>query len=115
MDRDKSYAELFRALLKGSGIEPVWLPLNSPNLNTHIERFMRSLKEECLERLVLFGEKSLPSAISEFIVHYQRERNHQGMQNRLIQPGAEAAGLQGEIACRNRLGGMIQYYYRKAA
>jgi putative transposase len=68
-----------------------------------------------LGRLVLFGEKSLPSAISEFIVHYQRERNHQGMQNRLIQPGAEAAGLQGEIACRNRLGGMIQYYYRKAA
>ena len=74
MDRDKKYAESFRALLKGSGIEPVRLPPKSPNLNAHIERFMRSLKEECLERLTLFGEESLRNAVGEFLAHYGRSQ-----------------------------------------
>ena len=76
---------------------------------------MRSLKEECLERLILFGEKSLRNAVGEFLAHYGTERNHQGMRNRLIQPGIDAGRLQGQIDCRNRLGGMLRYYYRKAA
>ena len=81
----------------------------------HIERFLRSLKEECLERLIIFGEAPVRNAISEFLIHYHSERNHQGLRNRLIQPGAEAGKTQGEIACRYRLGGMLQYYCRKAA
>jgi putative transposase len=93
----------------------VRIPPKSPNLNAHIERFLCSLKEECLERLILFGEESLRNAIGEFIPHYNREKNHQGLQTRLIQPGREAAELQGEIACRNRLGGMLRYYSREAA
>jgi hypothetical protein len=115
MDRDTKYHEAFRSILKQSGIEPVRLPPHSPNLNAHIERFMRSLKEECLERLILFGEGSLRNAVSEFLIHYNSERNHQGLHNRLIQPGCEAGKTHGEIACRHRLGGMLQYYYREAA
>jgi putative transposase len=115
MDHDTKYAESFRTLLKESGIEPVRLPPKSPNMNAHIERFMRSLKEECLKRLILFGEESLRNAVGEFLIHFHSERNHQGLQNRLIQPGAEANKSQNEIDCRNRLGGMLRYYYRKAA
>jgi putative transposase len=115
MDRDKKYAESFRAMLRESGIDPVRLPPKSPNLNAHIERFMRSLKEECLERLILFGEETLRNAVGEFLAHFHTERNHQGLQSRLIQPGAEAAILQGEVECRDRLGGMLRYYCRKAA
>ena len=76
---------------------------------------MRSLKEECLERLILFGEESLRNAVGEFLIHYHSERNHQGLHNQLIQPEAVAAGSKGEVDCRNRLGGMLRYYYRKAA
>ena len=96
-------------------MEPVRLPPKSPNLNAHIERYMRSLKEECLERLILFGEESLRNAVCEYLAHFHSERNHQGLDNELIQPGAEANRSQGEIECRTRLDGMLRYYYRKAA
>ena len=115
MDRDTKHAESFRALLKESNIELVRLPPKSPNMNAHIERFLRSPKEECLERLILFGEESLRNAIGEFPMHFHTERNHQGLQNRLIQPGAEANRYRGEIECHDRLGGMLRFYYRKAA
>jgi putative transposase len=115
MDRDAKYSEDFRFMLKGSDVEAVRLPARSPNMNAHIERFMRSLKEECLERLILFGEKSLLNAISEYLNHFHTERNHQGLDNRIIQPGVEVGKSQGAIDCRNRLGGMLQYYHRKAA
>jgi putative transposase len=115
MDRDKKYTESFRALLKESGVEPVRLPPKSPNLNAHIERFMRSLKEECLERLILFGEDSLRNTVREYLAHYHSERNHQGLNNQLIQPEFKPGKSEGEISCRNRLGGMFRYYYRKAA
>jgi putative transposase len=115
MDRDTKYSESFRFLLKGSGVEPVRLPPKSPNLNAHIERFARSIKEECLERLILFGEDLLRNAVAAFLAHYHTERNHQGLENRIIQPGAEVGNSQGAVDCRNRLGGILRYYYRKAA
>jgi putative transposase len=115
MDRDKKYSESFRTLLKESGTMPVRLPAKSPNLNAFIERFMRSLKEECLERMILFGEESLRTAVCEYLAHYHLERNHQGLCNRIIQPSAEPAKSDSEITCRNRLGGALRYYYRKAA
>jgi putative transposase len=115
MDRDKKYSEAFRSMVKGSDVEPVRLPPKSPNLNAHIERFMRSLKEECLERLILFGEGSLRNAVVEFLIHFHSERNHQGLQNGIIQPDAEVGKSQGAIDCRKRLGGMLRYYYRMAA
>jgi putative transposase len=115
MDRDTKYSAAFRSMLKGADVEALRLPPKSPNLNAHIERFMRSLKEECLERLILFGEESLRNAIAAFLIHYHTERNHQGLQNRIIQPGVEVGKSQGTIDCRNRLGGMLRYYFRIAA
>ena len=93
----------------------VRLPPRSPNLNAHIERFIRSIKEECLDRMIFFGERSLRDAVSAFLDHFHTERNHQGLDNRVIEPGEEVNRCDGEVLCRERLGGMLRYYYRKAA
>ena len=115
MDRDTKYSQAFRALLEQAGVNCVRLPARSPNLTPHIERFMRTIKEECLGRMIFFGQNSLQNAVHEFLLHYHRERNHQGLENKLIDPGDAAGELQGRIECRERLGGMLKYYYRKAA
>ena len=90
MDRDGKFSPAFQAILKTEGVEAVLLPPKSPNLNAHLERFHRSLKEECLERMIFFGEASLRKAVSAFLAHYHAERNHQGLENRLIVPGQES-------------------------
>jgi transposase InsO family protein len=115
MDRDTKFSEAFRVILEQAGVEAVWLPVRSPNLNPNLERFMRSVKEECLERMVFFGEKSLQIAVAEFLSHYYAERNNQGLDNGLIEPGEEVGRTAGGVACRERLGGILHYYYRKAA
>jgi putative transposase len=115
MDRDAKFSEAFRGMLSDAGVKPVRLPPRSPNLNAHLERFWRSLKEECLERMIFFGEKSLRQALEQFLTHYHRERNHQGLGKRLIDPGKEVGRSVGEVRCRERLGGMLRYYYRQAA
>ena len=94
---------------------PVRLPPRSPNLNPNIERFMRAVKEECLQRMVFFGERSLHSAVVAFLAHYHAERDHQALDNRLIDRGDEVGCTTRGVACRERLGGMLRYYYRKAA
>ena len=76
---------------------------------------MRSIKEECLDKMIPIGERHLRQAIHEFVEHYHRERNHQGLGNRLIQASDGVGDARGEIACRQRLGGMLSYYHRKAA
>ena len=86
-----------------------------PNLNAHAERFVRSIKEGCLERLILFGESSLRTAVQNFVAHYHSERNHQGLGNRLILPDPAHLQSAGGIECRRRLGGTLNYYYRAAA
>jgi len=115
MDRDTKYSEAVRHLLEPSGVNCVRLPARSPNLTPHIERFMRTIKNECLHRMIFFGEQSLQKAVPEFLVHYHRERNHQGMANRILDPGGEVGWRQGSIRCRERLGGMLRYYHRDAA
>jgi len=115
MDRDSKFSETYRITLKGCGVEPVRLPPRSPNLNAYMERFMRAVKEECLGRMIFFGERSLREAAASFLDHFHRERNHQGIGNRLITPEAAVGRTAGEIECRERLGGMLRYYYRKAA
>jgi putative transposase len=115
MDRDGKFCPAFREILKYGDIKPVQLPPRSPNLNAYIERFHRSLKEECLERMIFFGEKSLRNAIKAFLEHFHMERNHQGLGNRLIEPREEVGQNNGDVLCRERLGGMLRYYYRKAA
>jgi hypothetical protein len=91
------------------------LPPRSPNLNAYAERFVRTIKESCLERMILFGEESLRRAIQEFVVHYHRERNHQGLDNQLIFPEPTDTDPSAPIERRQRLGGMLNYYYRQAA
>ena len=114
-DRDPLFTAEFLNLLAGAGVESVKLPPRSPNLNAHAERFVRTIKESCLERLILFGEESLRTAIQNFIVHYHTERNHQGLSNRLIDPEESHIGNTGVVQRRQRLGGMLNYYYRDAA
>ena len=114
LDRDTKHFPL-RQILESSDIEVVVLPPRSPNLNAHLERFMRSLKSECLNRMIFFGEASLRRALKEFGRHFHHERNHQGLKNRIIDAGNEVGRTNGEVLCRRRLGGLLRYYYRNAA
>jgi transposase InsO family protein len=88
-DRDTKFCSVFRATLAAGGIKPIQLPARSPNLNAYAERWVRSAKEECLAKLVLFGEASLSRTLTEFIDHYHGERNHQGKGNLLLFPHHE--------------------------
>lgn len=115
MDRDTKFSKALRKTLQNEGIESVRLPPRSPNLSPHIERFMRSIKEESLDRLIFFGEGSLENATRQFLEHYHGERNHAGLGNKIIEPSDEVGRTDGVIQCRERLGGQLRYYYRDAA
>jgi len=114
-DRDTKFTQAFDALLKDNGVDPVLLPPRSPNLNAHCERFVHSIKEEGLHRMVMLGERSLYYAIQQYLVHYHAERNHQGLDNQLIVREAGIGGPTGQVQRRDRLGGLLRYYYRDAA
>ncbi len=113
-DRDPLFTAEFVTMLADVGIHSVKLPPRSPNLNAYAERFVRTIKESCLDRLILFGEGSLRKAIREFTAHYHLERNHQGLGNQLIIPETRLAKCHGAIQRRQRLGGMLNYYHRAA-
>ena len=83
--------------------------------NAYAERFVRLIKDECLGRLIFFGERSLRKAAREFAAHYHTERNHQGIDNRLIEPGDSAESTFGAIECVQRLGGLLRFHQRTAA
>ena len=111
-DRDTKFCSAFRATLRAGGIKPIQLPARSPNLNAYAERWVRSVREECLSRLILFGEGSLRRAVTEFIEHFHGERNHQGKGNILLFP-AEKVGQpkpRSRVCCRERLGGLLKYH-----
>jgi transposase InsO family protein len=111
-DRDSKFCALFRETLKAGGIRPIQLPARSPNLNSYAERWVRSVKGECLSKLILFGEASLRRALTNFIDHFHAERNHQGKGNVLLFP-SEKVGQQKprrRVLCRERLGGLLKYY-----
>ena len=115
LDRDSKYSDAFRSFLAREGIKIIRLPPRSPNLNAFAERFVRSIKEECLSRMIFFGQASLRHAVKHFMTHYHAERNHQGLGNLLLQPISAPALLNRPINQRQRLGGMLNYYYREAA
>ena len=118
IDRDTKYCQDFRQLLESSDTSITRLPPRSPNLNAYAERFVGSIKAECLNRLIFFGEASLRRALQEYSAHYHYERNHQGMHNQLLNHAANDDRYSidnTDIACRARLGGMLNYYSRKAA
>src|SRR5215467_386668 len=113
-DRDTKFCAAFQQIIDAAGVERVVLPPRSPNLNAYAERWIRSVKEECLVRLILFGEKALQHALTEYGTHYHHERNHQGKGNVLLFPSPRAGReSQGPIQCRERLGGLLKYYERE--
>ncbi|TWT66243.1 Integrase core domain protein [Posidoniimonas polymericola] len=114
MDRDAKFSAAFRNTVSHGGVHSLRLPPKTPNLNAHVERFMRSIKEECLDRMIFFGEDALRNAVREYLEHYHAERNHQGLDNRLIEAPDEPPP-DGVIQCRERLGGMLKHYHRAAA
>src|SRR5262249_32286772 len=114
-DRDPLYTNEFLDMLDDVGVQSVKLPRRSPNLNAYAERFVGTIKESCLERMIWFGEDALRRGISEFLSHYHSERNHQGLDNRLIIPKSTMGATTGTVRKRERLGGMLNYYFREAA
>ncbi len=94
--------------------EPVRLPPRSPNMNAHLERFFGSLKSECLDRLILFGENAMRNAVKQYLSHYHTERPHQGLDNELIVPMQPSPAMDANIESSERLGGLLRSYRRAA-
>jgi transposase InsO family protein len=113
-DRDTKFTQAFDTLLMDSGVEPVLLPPRSPNLNAYCERFVRSIKEEAFNRMVILGERALYYTIQQYLAHYHMERNHQGLDKQLITQEVEGGRPTGPVVRRERLGGLLSYYHREA-
>jgi transposase InsO family protein len=114
IDRDSKYSDAFRETLSSAGVKIVLCSPRVPQCNAYAERFVRSIKEECLNRLVFLSEKHLRTTLSLYSGHYRRQRNHQGIENKLIEP-PQFLPKTGPVRCQKQLGGMLNYYYREAA
>ena len=115
IDGETKYTEQFRRMVREAGTQVIRLPPRSPNLNAYAERFVRSIQDECLNRMIFVGPASLRRAVSEYMAHYHGERNHQGLDNRLIRRNPSMFAQDGRVSRRARLGGMLNFYYREAA
>ncbi len=114
-DRDTKFCKSFRSIIASMGIKPIRLPPRSPKMNSYAERFVRSVKGECLQKMIFFREESLSKALSEYLSHYHHERNHQGKDNLLLFPDPKLISNKGKIKRRDRLHGLLKYYFRTAA
>jgi transposase InsO family protein len=114
-DRDPLFTRTFGELLKSCDVKTVKLPVRSPNLNAYAERFVSSIKSECLAQIIPLGEHHLRKAVREYTQHYHVERNHQGLNNELIEKPSDEPNVDGAVECQERLGGILKYYYRRAA
>ena len=114
-DRGTQFSKAFKMILDGGGVKIVRLPRRSPNLNSFAERWVRTAKELCINRMIFFGEGSLRRALTEVEIFYNQERPHQGIGNKIIRPEFSEITTDGEVERRSRLGGLMNYYYREAA
>src|SRR5260370_24010740 len=116
-DRDSKYCSSFRQVIETGSVKPLALPPRSPNLNAYAERWVRSVKEECLVKLILLGEGSLRRALRHYEAHYHQERNHQGKNTGLLfpLPTQAARGERYKRRCRERLCGLLRYSEREGA
>ena len=114
-DRAPQFSSSFRMILLCGDVKTVRLPRRSPNLNAFAERWVRTAKELCIDRMIFFGESSLRKALSEVEIFCNRERPHQGIGNKIIIAKFDKPPAEGAIECRSRLGGLLKYYYRNAA
>ena len=112
-DRDRKWSGDVRRRLRDAGIRVVLIPERAPNANAYAERFVRSIKEECLDRLIAIGERHFRRAVAEYVEHYHEERNHQGLDNRLIS-GPTTIEMTSRVRRRPRLGGLLNFYERAA-
>jgi transposase InsO family protein len=112
-DRDRKWSGEVRRQLRDSGTRVVLTPARAPNANAYAERFVPSIKEECLDRLIPIGERHFRRAVPEYVEHYHGERNHQGLDNRLIS-GSPIIQLTSRVRRRPRLGGLLNFYQRAA-
>ena len=112
-DRDRKWSRAVRQRFADAGIRVVLTPARAPNANAYAERFVRSIKEECLDRMIPLGERHFRHALTEFVEHYHRERNHQGLDNRLI-AGTPRVERASRVRRRPRLGGLLNFYERAA-
>jgi transposase InsO family protein len=113
VDRDSVFSPRFKSILGDSGVEVLVTAYQAPNMNAHAERFVRSIRSECLDRMIFVGRASLERAIGEYVAHYHEERSHQGLQNEI--PARPPVQREGEIHVTERLGGLLRYYHRRAA
>jgi putative transposase len=114
--RDGKFCPAFQQTVEAAGVRRIPLPARSPNLNAYAERWVRSVKDEALSRLILFGERSLRYALKQYVTHYHTERPHQGKGNVVLMSSPSyRAERQGPIRCHERLGGLLKYYSREAA
>ena len=113
-DRDSKFCHAFKAVLATSGIEVVHCPPSAPDCNAIAERWIRSAKDEVLDRMVFFGAGSLDRALGQYELFHNRERPHQGLGNSLITPIEHAGATAGPVRVRERLGGLLNFYYRRA-
>jgi putative transposase len=115
-DRDTRICESFRSTLTAAGVNPLRLPARSPNLNAFAERWVGSVKRECLSKMIFFGEQTLRRALAEYTEHYHAERNHQGKGNVILFPNQlpSQSRMQKQVYCRQRLAGLLKYYCRAA-
>ena len=116
-DRDTKCCESFRTIIDSGDVKTLPLPARSPNLNAYAELWVKSIKDDCVSKLILFGEVSPRRALGEYLTHYHAERNHQGIGNVLLFPTATQAKnrVDGSVACKERSGGLLKYYHREAA
>ena len=112
-DRDTKYTTSFRAIIESGRVKTLPLPARSPNLNAYAERWVRSVKEECLSKIIVFGERSLRRALSEYVAHYHAERNHQGKSNVLLFRRVTQTRHEEPVQCRERLGGLLNYSIKR--
>jgi putative transposase len=114
-DRDTKFCSSFRSIIASMGIKPIRLPPQAPKMNSFAERFVRSIKDECFSKLIFFGEDGLRKVLVEYTSHYHLERNHQGKDNLLLFPNPRLIANKGKIKRRDRLHGLLKYYFRTAA
>jgi len=114
-DRGSQFCSAFRRILNNEGIKTIMLPFQSPNLNAYAERWVRSVKEECLSKMIIMGEPMLRRVLKEYLKHYHQERHHQGLKT-IPFPSSELSrgSPQGKIIRRSRLGGLLNFYYRES-
>jgi putative transposase len=113
IDRDAVFGPRFKSILGSSGVAVLMTAYQAPNMHAHAERFVRSIRSECLDQMILVGRASLEKAIAEYVAYYYDERSHQGLENEIV--SRVPAQREGAIEASERLGGLLKYYHRRAA